>query len=240
MKKSTLQERMDFVEGGNFINENKDPLKRKEAEVQLGYEPEFKELLVEFSGEGGSLSIYRFITKKGTYYLSNVSETDFSGEIGDLDFSEFARTFEGAMYPFFDNYPIHCLYPTVVHPEVIPIFKDAFLNYLNNLDEKEKMFFPAQNKYEKVLNCRFELDKSSRFNGLYEIDVTPLFESVAGIDKSPIYRFGTEGQVEIQYNSILIKDAEGKLEFILPADKYVVETRAIYETVISWVILENK
>lgn len=238
MNKKKIQERIDSDAGGTYHTKNKDLLTKKEAEVKLGNELGTKQLLLEFSGEGGSLSIYRFITKKGAYYLSNISETDFSAEIGDIDFNESDSNFEGAMYSFFEKYPIHCLFPTLVHSEVIPIFKNAFLNYLNDLDEEEKMFFPAQKEYEKVLNCRFELAKSSKFNGLYEIDVTPLFESDARIDKNSIYKFETEGQVEVQYNSILIKDADGKLEFILPADKYVVETRAIYDSDISWVILE--
>ena len=40
------------------------------------------------------------------------------------------------------------------------------------------------------------------------------------------------------YNSILIKDEEGKIEFILPSDKFLIETRAITELKMIWVEVE--
>ena len=85
------------------------------------------------------------------------------------------------------------------------------------------------------MKTSFQLEKKQLFTGLYEIEATPIVELVSNSKKIPLKGFNIEGQVEVLYNSILIKDEEGKIEFILPSDKFFIETRAITELKMMWI-----
>ena len=40
----------------------------------------------------------------------------------------------------------------------------------------------------------------------------------------------------VQFSSIIIKDENDKIEFFIPNDKYVIETRVVFETRRTWML----
>lgn len=190
------------------------------------------ELLFEIGTEGGDISIYRDKKENEIVYSYHQNETDFSEEMGDistrLEFSSFLEAFNKI-----NRFPWYCFSLSSIHPEFKDVVINELLLVLNALDEKEIHNFSSKDSFEKVLNVRFLLDEKKVFTGLYEIDAHAILLNDL---KQSITSLNTEGKIEIRYNSILIKDREDKIEFILPSDKFVIETKAIIESKFTWSI----
>ena len=194
-----------------------------------------KEVVFEIGGEGGSIVIYREERKDKTVYIYDHNETDFSESGLDVAYTNEFNSFEEAFDKLDRQYPWHILYLEKIDAPYIRLVIDKLLIKLNSPDNVFKNEFYSQHQFERQLNTRFQLEKKHVFTGLYEIDATPIVELVSNSKKIPLKGFNIEGQVEVLYNSILIKDEEGKIEFILPSDKFFIETRAITELKMMWI-----
>jgi len=194
-----------------------------------------KEIVFEIGGEGGSIAIHREERKDKTVYIYDHNETDFSESGLDIAYTNEFNSFEEAFDKLDRQYPWHILYLEKIDAPYIRLVIDKLLIKLNSPDNVFKNEFYSQHQFERQLNTRFQLEKKHVFTGLYEIDATPIVELVSNSKKIPLKGFNIEGQVEVLYNSILIKDEEGKIEFILPSDKFFIETRAITELKMMWI-----
>ena len=194
-----------------------------------------KEIVFEIGGEGGSIAIHREERKDKTVYIYDHNETDFSNSGLDVAYTNEFNSFEEAFDKLARQYPWHILYLVKIDESYRRLVIDKLLTKLNSLNEKEIQCFDCQHQFERQLNTSFQLEKKHVFTGLYEIDATPIVELVSNSKKIPLKGFNIEGQVEVLYNSILIKDEEGKIEFILPSDKFFIETRAITELKMMWI-----
>jgi hypothetical protein len=93
-------------------------------------------------------------------------------------------------------------------------------------------------RFEKLLGLSIEQDKQNIFSNLYDLTIKPIDESISyapGLFKE----LNIVGNVEIQYNSIIIKDESDKIAFILPSDKYLVELVPRYEIRCVWIVGEG-
>ena len=194
-----------------------------------------KEIVFEIGGEGGSIAIHREERKDKTVYIYDHNETDFSESGLDIAYTNEFNSFEEAFDKLDRQYPWHILYLEKIDAPYIRLVIDKLLIKLNSPDNVFKNEFYSQHQFERQLNTRFQLEKKHVFTGLYQIDATPIVELVSNSKKIPLKGFNIEGQVEVLYNSILIKDEEGKIEFILPSDKFFIETRAITELKMMWI-----
>ena len=194
-----------------------------------------KEVVFEIGGEGGSIVIYREERKDKTVYIYDHNETDFSESGLDIAYTNEFNSFEEAFDKLDRQYPWHILYLEKIDAPYIRLVIDKLLIKLNSPDNVFKNEFYSQHQFERQLNTSFQLEKKHVFTGLYQIDATPIVELVSNSKKIPLKGFNIEGQVEVLYNSILIKDEEGKIEFILPSDKFFIETRAITELKMMWI-----
>jgi len=194
-----------------------------------------KEVVFEIGGEGGSIVIYREERKDKTVYIYDHNETDFSESGLDVAYTNEFNSFEEAFDKLDRQYPWHILYLEKIDAPYIRLVIDKLLIKLNSPDNVFKNEFYSQHQFERQLNTSFQLEKKHVFTGLYQIDATPIVELVSNSKKIPLKGFNIEGQVEVLYNSILIKDEEGKIEFILPSDKFFIETRAITELKMMWI-----
>ena len=194
-----------------------------------------KEIVFEIGGEGGSIAIHREERKDKTVYIYDHNETDFSESGLDIAYTNEFNSFEEAFDKLDRQYPWHILYLEKIDAPYIRLVIDKLLIKLNSPDNVFKNEFYSQHQFERQLNTSFQLEKKHVFTGLYQIDATPIVELVSNSKKIPLKGFNIEGQVEVLYNSILIKDEEGKIEFILPSDKFFIETRAITELKMIWV-----
>ena len=194
-----------------------------------------KEVVFEIGGEGGSIAIYREERKDKTVYIYDHNETDFSESGLDVAYTNEFNSFEEAFDKLDRQYPWHILYLEKIDEPYIRLVIDKLLIKLNSPDNVFKNEFYSQHQFERQLNTRFQLDKKQVFSGLYEIDATPIVELNSNNKNIPLKGFNIEGQVEVLYNSILIKDEEGKIEFILPSDKFFIESRAITELKMMWI-----
>jgi len=194
-----------------------------------------KEIVFEIGGEGGSIAIHREERKDKTVYIYDHNETDFSESGLDIAYTNEFNSFEEAFDKLDRQYPWHILYLEKIDAPYIRLVIDKLLIKLNSPDNVFKNEFYSQHQFERQLNTSFQLEKKHVFTGLYQIDATPIVELVSNSKKIPLKGFNIEGQVEVLYNSILIKDEEGKIEFILPSDKFFIETRAITELKMMWI-----
>jgi len=215
-----------------------------------------KECVFEIGGEGGSIAIHRVKEKEGYIYIFNHNETDFSDSGLDVNYSNELSSFEQAFKKLRTAWRWwYILSLQEVHKDYKSIVSIEYLKELNNVNNKNHNFSNSITEFENILGVNFNQDKETVFTGLYDIIVKPLtkiteydYENINGISilkgirevwseiglNQKQYGFETEGVIEIVNNSIVIKDKEGKIEFILSSDKYFVETRAISETIISW------
>jgi hypothetical protein len=194
-----------------------------------------KEIVFEIGGEGGSIAIYREERKDKTVYIYDHNETDFSESGLDIAYTNEFNSFEEAFDKLDRQYPWHVLYLDKIDAPYKRLVIDKLIIKLNSPDNVFKNEFYSQVQFERQLNTSFQLEKKQVFTGLYEIDATPIVELNSNNKNIPLKGFNIEGQIEVLYNSILIKDKEGKIEFILPSDKFFIETRAITELKMMWV-----
>ena len=199
-----------------------------------------QECIFEIGGEGGSIPIYREKRKTGTVYIYNHNETDFSDEGMNIAIKNEYSTFEAAMYKLSEKFPWYCLYLVNVHEEYKQVVSVALINKLNALSEYEKGEFGAYEKtqFEKILGVRFEMVKERVFTGLYDLTIKPIEESLS--HSSNLFKeLNIVGTVEIQYNSLIIKDENNQMAFIFPSDKFMVELLPVNKTECLWKIIHH-
>lgn len=196
-----------------------------------------QECIVEIGGEGGSLAIYREKRKTGTVFIYNQNETDFTEEGLEISKRNEFHHFEDAFKLITTKYPIHALYLEAVHLDFKQEIINGILNHLNAFNGKiiGEYDFYSKNQFEKLLGVRFELDKQNVFTRLYDINIKPLDESLAN-SPSLFKELNIVGNVEIQHNSLVIKDSKDQMAFILPSDKFMVELLPAYQTECFWKI----
>ena len=196
-----------------------------------------QECIFEIGGEGGSIAIYREKRKTGTVYIYNHNETDFSDEGMNIAIKNEYSTFEAAMYKLSEKIPWYCLYLVNVHEDYKQVVSVALINKLNALSEHEIGEFGSYEKtqFEKMLGVRFELDKQNVFIGVYDLTIKPIEESLS--HSSNVFKeLNIVGNVEIQYNSLIIKDENNQMAFIFPSDKFMVELLPVIKTECLWKI----
>lgn len=195
-----------------------------------------KELVFEIGADGGGITIYRIEKNSKTSYVFNLNEIDFSDEIGDQHQKDVYSTFEEAFNRIKYQYPWHLLYPIVIADKYKKIIADELVNKLNSLpfDLYQKEFYSRE--YDDLLETNFIMDEESHFTGLYKIKVYPIVELNMSSAKCPLMHLNTEGKIEVNYNSIVIKDKNDKILYILPSDKYAIETFAIDQITRIWKI----
>ncbi len=199
-----------------------------------------QECIFEIGGEGGSIVIYREKRKTGTVYIYNHNETDFSDEGMNIAIKNEYSTFEAAIDKLSEKLPWYCLYLVNVHADYKQEVSVALINKLNALSEHEKGEFETYSKsqFEKMLGVRFELDKQNVFIGVYDLTIKPIEESLS--HSSNLFKeLNIVGNVEIQYNSLIIKDENNQMAFIFPSDKFMVELLPVIKTECLWKITSN-
>ncbi len=199
-----------------------------------------KECIFEIGGEGGSIAIYREKRKTGTVYIYDHNETDFSDEGMNIAIKNEYSTFEAAMYKLSEKFPWHFLYLLNIHEEYKQVVSVALINKLNALSEHEKWDFEKYSKsqFEKMLGVRFELVKERVFTDLYDLTIKPIEESLS--HSSNLFKeLNIVGTVEIQFNSLIIKDENNQMAFIFPSDKFMVELLPVNITECLWRITSN-
>lgn len=210
-----------------------------------------KETILDFIGEGASLTIYRELREKAYVYIYNHNETDFSDEGLDVYRNNEFTTFEAA-FKLLKRYPLHYLYLAYCHPEYRDIVANEIVYKLNNDYEKVEPFFNNQDEFEQKLNVRFQFKKENTPSGFYYITIKSVFQNYQNESnssqseptepwlKNTVNECYTcdkyEGTIEILYNSILVKDNEGQLVKIYPSDKFIVELSSIYTSKSYWEI----
>ncbi len=199
-----------------------------------------QECIFEIGGEGGSIAIYREKRKTGTVYIYNHNETDFSDEGMNIAIKNEYSTFEAAIDKLSEKIPWYCLYLVNVHADYKQVVSIALINKLNALSDLEKGEFETYSKsqFEKMLGVRFELDKQNVFIGVYDLTIKPIEESLS--HSSNLFKeLNIVGNVEIQYNSLIIKDENNQMAFIFPSDKFMVELLPVNKTECLWKIAHN-
>jgi hypothetical protein len=191
-----------------------------------------KELVFEIGADGGGITIYRIEKNSKTSYVFNLNEIDFSDEIGDQHQKDVYSTFEEAFNRIKYQYPWHLLYPIVIADKYKKIIADELIYKLNSPDSFS--FDSNYKEYAKILGVIIYFEEETFPTDLYEIEVHPLFDYETS--KCPLTRFSTEGKIEVLFNSIIIKGENDKIEFIIPSDKYAIETRVIFETRRTWML----
>lgn len=210
-----------------------------------------KETILDFIGEGASLTIYRELREKAYVYIYNHNETDFSDEGLDVYTNNEFTTFEAA-FKLLKRYPLHYLYLAYCHPEYRDIVADGIVYKLNHHYDKVEPVFDNQHEFEQKLNLRFEFKKENTPSKFYYITIKAVFQDYQNESNSsqskptePWLKTNDneyftcdklEGTIEILYNSILVKDNEGQLVKIYPSDKFIVELSTIYTSKSYWEI----
>ena len=212
-----------------------------------------KETILEFIGEGASLTIYRELREKAYVYIYNHNETDFSDEGLDVYTNNEFTTFEAA-FKLLKRYPLHYLYLAYCQPEYREIVANEIVCKLNNDYEKVEPFFNNQDEFEQKLNVRFQFKKENTPSEFYYITIKSVFQDyqnesnssqskptepwLKNKDNEYFTYDKLEGTIEILYNSILVKDNEGQLVKIYPSDKFIVELSTIYTSKSYWEIID--
>ncbi len=199
-----------------------------------------QECIFEIGGEGGSIAIYREKRKTGTVYIYNHNETDFSDEGMNIAIKNEYSTFEAAIDKLSEKFPWYFLHLVNVHEDYKELVSVALINKLNALSEHEKGGFGSyeKNQFEKMLDARFELDKQNVFTGVYDLTIKPIEESLS--QSSNVFKeLNIVGTVEIQYNSLIIKDENNQIAFVFPSDKFMVELLPVNKTECLWKIASN-
>ena len=198
-----------------------------------------QECIFKIGGEGGSIAIYREKRKTETVFIYNHHETDFSKEGLDISKRNEFLHFEDALKLITTKYPIHVLYLDAVYPDFRNEILKAILDHLNNFEGKlvhEDEFY-SKDQFEKLLGVRFQMDKQNVFTGLHNLSIKPIDET-STYSPNLFKELNIVGNIEIQYNSLVIKDENNQLAYIFPSDKFIVELLALNKTQCLWIFKE--
>lgn len=198
-----------------------------------------QECIFEIGGEGGSIAIYREKRKTGTVFIYNHNETDFSDEGLDISKRNEYLHFEDALKLITTKYPIHVLYLDTAHPDFRHEISNGILDHLNDFRGNivSEVDFYSKYQFENLLDGRFQLDKQNVFAGLHNLSIKPITET-STYSPNLFKELNIVGNVEIQYNSLIIKDENNQLAYIFPSDKFIVELLPINKIECLWTFKE--
>jgi hypothetical protein len=200
-----------------------------------------QQCIFEIGSEGGSLAIYRVNRRSETIYIYSHQEIDFSDEGMDISFKHEYSNFKEAFEKHIQLYPWWSLSILHIDEEYKLLVAEELVKKLNTLSDYEVGDFLCYYKmsFENLLGISIEQDKQNVFTNIYDLTIKPIDESVS-YAPTLFKELNIVGNVEIQYNSLIIKDVNDKTAFILPSDKYMVELVPRYETRCVWKVSNGK
>ena len=97
------------------------------------------EYIIEIGAEGGSLCVSRYQKWDSWHFVFHHSESDFTDEVGGIDYEETTQSLYGA-FAKIDRYPWHMLYLVYVHPEYVGWLREALVEKLNRTETRADDF----------------------------------------------------------------------------------------------------